>query len=631
MSRHIVKWVLVGLILVGPIGLSGGAAAATSSQDSAQQGDTAESGAKQAAAVVAHFHLSGALLETPMDDPFGLMGGQVSSLKGLLKRLARAREDEKVRAVVLTFGGMSMGWGQLEEVRGALTAIREGGKPVHVHIEGMSTGMYALLSAATEVAMVPHSSLWLTGLYGESLYAKGLLDKIGVDADFMHMGAYKSAAEMLTRTGPSPEAEENVNWLLDSMYESMVKMIASSRGMSGKKVREMIDGGPYTAERARTLGLIDAVKYRDEFLADITKAYGAEARIVNKYGRDKGPKINFASPLAIFSLIAEIFQQKKPTKDAVGVVYVDGMILTGHSQPSPFGGSSGAYSGDIRKALEKAASDPLVKAVVLRVDSPGGSAEASEIILHATRKVQAKKPLIVSMGNVAGSGGYYVSCGADRIFADETTITASIGVVGGKLITTGMWEKLGINWVGYRRGAQADIFSSARRFNEQQKVRLENYMREIYVVFKDHVTKGRGKKLRKPLEAMAGGRVYTGRQAVELGLVDEIGGYARAVKFAAAQAGMEDYEVRVIPEPKDFFMQLMESLSGEDSESPTDLALGLAGITGGVDSSWYGALPSGLKQLDPQRMKALQNALLRIELIRRENVVMMMPYELVLH
>ena len=229
-------------------------------------------------------------------------------------------------------------------------------------------------------------------------------------------------------------------------------------------------------------------------------------KVDNRYGRKKGPQVNLTSPFAFFSILSEMFKTpERSQKDAIAVIYVEGAIVSGHSQPSPFGQAGGAYSGDIRKALETAAEDPSIKAVVMRIDSPGGSAEASEVILNATKRVQSHKPLIVSMGDVAGSGGYYIACGADTIFADRATVTASIGVVGGKLVTADMWNKLGVNWIGYQRGANADIFNSERPFDASQRQLLERYMQSVYDVFKGHVAAGRGDKLTKDLDELAGG------------------------------------------------------------------------------------------------------------------------------
>jgi protease-4 len=525
---------------------------------------------------------------------------------------------------------MNFGFGQLTEIREAINRIKAAGKKVYVHAEGMSIFVYALLCAADNISVAPQSSLWFIGIYGESLYVKSLLDKIGVQADFMHIGDYKSAAEMLTLTEPSEAANENINWLLDSYYESLTEMIAQSRGKKTKQIRKLIDQGLYLADEALDKGLIDAIETREEFLARLEADFEGNVKIDNRYGLDTRAEINLSSPFALFTILAEMINPpQEPQKDTVAVIYVEGVILLGHSQPSPLGQSSGAYGGDIRKALEAAAKDDSIKAVVMRVDSPGGSAEASEVILNATRQAQAKKPLIVSMGDVAGSGGYYVSCGADWIFADEVTVTASIGVVGGKLVTTDMWGKLGVNWVDYKRGVHSDLFSSARPFDESQKKLLLDYMQKIYEVFKGHVAEGRGDKLTKDLEEMAGGRVYTGKQALELGLVDEIGGLHEAIEYAAAKVSLEDYDVRVIPRPKDFITQLMEQYSGE-GEKPTDISMpGASALFAGHPT--FAPILNILRKVEPQRAKALYQALQRIELLRSESVIMMMPFDLIIH
>jgi len=444
----------------------------------------------------------------------------------------------------------------------------------------------------------------------------------------MHMGAYKSAAEMLTRTGPSEEAEENINWIFDSYYDSLVNMIVESRGITSEQVRRLIDEGPYMADVALDKGLIDAIETREAFVRRVKEQIGGQVKVDNRYGREDAMQINLANPMAFFSILAELFKTPAVSqKDAVAIVYVEGAILRGHSQPTLFGAGGAAFSGDIRKALEKAAKDKSVKAVVMRVDSPGGSAEASEVILNATRQLKTRKPFIVSMGDVAGSGGYYVSCAADAIFADEATITASIGVVGGKLITKGLWDKLGVNWVPYKRGARADLFNSVRRFNDNERELLERYMREVYEVFKGQVAEGRRDKLTKPLEDMAGGRIYTGKQALDLGLVDEIGGLHEAVKYAAAKASLDDYDVRIIPEPEDFITEMMQRYSGE-GDRPTDISMADAATVLAAHPT-LAPLFDLLRRTEPQRARALYQALQRIELIRAETVITMMPFDIV--
>jgi protease-4 len=265
-----------------------------------------------------------------------------------------------------------------------------------------------------------------------------------------------------------------------------------------------------------------------------------------------------------------------------------------------------------------------VKAVVLRVNSPGGSAVASEIILDATRRVAAKKPFVVSMGSVAGSGGYYVSCGAETIFADATTITASIGVVGGKFATSKVWDKVGITWDIDRRGDNAGLLGTEDVFSDEQRRQMQDWMNDIYGVFKQHVVAARGKKLKKPIDQVAGGRVYTGKQALDLGLVDKIGTLHDAIAFAAEKAGMEKYEVISLPEPKSFFELLFEEMSGKQSDD-NRLAAGAGPPISPRPASIVELAMPHLKGLDSQRVAEVVRALRRMEMLQHERVLLRMP------
>jgi protease-4 len=489
-----------------------------------------------------------------------------------------------------------------------------------------------LLLSGTRLSVVPTADLWITGIAGESPYLRGLLDLLGVKPDFLTCGAYKSAAEIFMRSGPSPEAEKMENWLFDGIYDTMIDLIAKGRGLTPAKVRELIDAGPYQADEAKKAGLVDAVEHRQAFEAMLKKKYGKDILFDKKYGQKKQAKIDLSSPLAIFKVINELTgsTRKKPSdKAAVGIVYVNGPIVIGGGQPSPFSGSM-ARSTDIRKALEEAARDDSIKAVVLRVDSPGGSAVASEIILDATKRVKAKKPFVVSMGDVAGSGGYYVACGADTIFADESTITGSIGVVAGKFATNDMWKKVGITFHPLQRGKNAALLSSARVFSEEERQRMQGWMDKIYDVFKGHVTEIRGKKLKKPIDDLAGGRVYTGRQALELGLVDKIGTLRDAINHVAAEAKLKDkdYDVRVVPAPKNLLERLLEEAMGERDDKPgldTSVKRLSAGPAGGEQASLVQLALPHLRHMDPQRVRLVVRALERLQLAQQEGVILMMP------
>jgi protease-4 len=574
---------------------------------------------------IAVFNLKSTLQESPVEDPLSLSAAKPVTLKDLVAHLKKAAKDDAVAAVVLLHQGGGIGTAQVEELRQAIAGLRTVQKDVYTHSDSMSMKEYVLLSGASRISVVPTGDLEVTGMYGEAPYLRGLLDKIGVKPDFLTCGKYKSAAEIFMRDGPSPEAERMQNWLLDSIYDTYVGLIAKGRGVEPAKVKEWIDGGPYFAEKAKAAGLIDAVEHRQDFEAFLKGKYGHNVVFNKKYGQKQPPKIDFNNPFAMFKLWGELLNpvpKPRAAKRAVGIVYVEGAITIGGGPASPFG-EAGAQAVQLRRALDQAASDDSIKAVVLRVNSPGGSAVASEIILDATRRVKAKKPFVVSMGDVAGSGGYYVTCAADTIFADNATITGSIGVVSGKLATKDMYGKLGITWKAYKRGENSGMLASDEVFSKSERERMQAYMDEIYGVFKGHVVAIRGKKLTKPIDELAGGRVYTGRQALELGLVDRIGSLEDAITFAAGEAKLQDYDVRVVPPPKNFLEKLLEELAGEKEEGKgLDTHLGIS--TYSRPSLLSLAVPY-LEHLDPHRVAAVKQALGRLELIRREGTVLMMP------
>jgi protease-4 len=467
------------------------------------------------------FRLNQTLTEKPGEDLSALFGSGSVSLRDLVERMKRAADDAQVKAVVLLFDGGDMGYAQVEELRQAMSRLKEKGKPVYAHADELSTGSLVLLSGAARLSTVPTADVWLTGMYGEAPYLRGLLDKLGVVPDYLTCGDYKSAAEIFMRTGPSPEAERMENWLFDSIFETSVGLIAEGRRTTPEQVKAWIDDGPYTAETACEVGILDAVEHRQDLEALLKKEYGDEVVFDRKYGKKEEPKPDFSSPLGIFRFWGELLsagaKKVADEKPAVGIVYVQGPILLGSEQGLSLLGEEVALSSRVRRAPDDAAADDTIKAVVLRVDSPGGSAVASEIILDATRRVKAKKPFVVSMGNVAGSGGYYVACASDLIFADRSTITASIGVVGGKFATEALFDKLGIEFHPYKRGKNAGLLASGQPFTQDERAKLQSWMDEIYETFRGHVTAVRAGRLKKPLDELAGGRVFTGAQALELG------------------------------------------------------------------------------------------------------------------
>lgn len=586
--------------------------------------------------VAAVFSLKGALLETPIpDDPlFGAVG--LESLHSLITRLDKTVSDSQVKAVVLLLSSPELNYAQIEELREAMDRVKTSGKKIYAFSDSLSTGTYALVSGASRISVVPTGDLWITGVYGEQMYLRGMFDLLGVEPDFLTCGAYKSAAEQYTRTGPSDPAKEMYTWLYDGLYERVVELIATGRNVPTDQAREWIKTGLYSAESAVQAGVIDAAEERLTLEQFLRKEYGENLQFDRGYAKPKGMQIDMNNPFALLQVWAQILngpQVRRSSKDQIAVVYVEGPISLGSADTSPLSltGSSGAFSEPLRKALQQAADDPQIKAVVMRVDSPGGSATASDVILRAANQVKSKKPLIVSMGNVAGSGGYYVACGAQKIYADATTITGSIGVLGGKLGTQKLWGRVGINFQGNERGEKSGMLFSGRKFTDTERQQMQSWMDEIYAVFKGHVVTGRGDRLKKPIDEIAGGRVFTGKQALEIGLVDEIGTLQDAIAFAAGEAKSTDFELQVLPRPTNPLESLFGDLSAgapkkddkhlDSSDVDTSISRRHSMTTEPLVQQ---VLPL-LKGLEPQRTKLVLQALLHLDQMQLERAVLAMP------
>ncbi len=625
--------------VVAVVGLLAGSLGATTTladkpaQAKKGKSTSTKNGEQAGAGKIAVFRLRGSLAESPgaNDSLFG--GGSGTTLHKLASRIRRAGEDDDVVAVALVIEGLGCGPAQAEELRAAMKYVQKKGKKVYATADALSMRGYVLAAGADRISVVPTGDVQILGLYGETPYLRAFFDLLGIEPDFAACGDYKSAAEMFTRHQASAPAQENRDWLLDSLYDSMLKQIAEGRGVAVATARRWIDYGLFSAEKAREMGVIDAVEHRQDFVAMLKRAHGDQVRLDLRYGKKKKQEIDLSSPFGLLKFYADLLAPKKTRsrKASVAIIHVEGPIVPGEESGGgfPLGAGAIAYSTPIRKALDAAANDPSVKAVVLRVNSPGGSATASEIILDATRRVKAKKPFVVSMGDVAGSGGYYVACAADTIFADRSTITASIGVVGGKLATKSMWSRFGVHWQSTQRGARAGMLSSSKPFTDDEKEHMKKWMNEIYAVFKGHVRSSRGDRLKKDLEELAGGRVFTGAQAKQLGLIDRLGTLHDAVDYAARLAKLEPgrYEVRILPKPKSF----IELLFGDELDEDRELQL----RTGGAPLQGINYLRfryskaadfiSTLHATDPVRFRAFFQAMQQLELHQRERVLLAMP------
>lgn len=569
------------------------------------------------------FRLSGILREAPPQFDWGFQTDQIN-LYELLSRLDKAKRDAKTKAVVLLFDGPRFGWAQQQEIRQAINDLKAAEKDVFCMLEDADQAEFLMSTSASRVYISPTGIINLIGLHVEGTYLKGLLDKIHVQADIEHMGDYKGAGEPFTRTGPSDEAKEMLNWLLKDLFDQMVHQIAEDRHLQPDHVRSLIDRGPFNAKEAKEAKLVDEIAYADEFIESLKLRYGKNIKLVHDYGRRKAPEMDLSSPFAMFKIFGEMMSKSKGTgKPRIAIVYVDGMIVAGKTEDDLFGDGGVVGSTTMRRLLAKIQNDDQIKAVVLRVNSPGGSAMASDIIWHATEVLNEEKPFIVSMGDIAASGGYYISVGSPTIFAQPSTLTGSIGVIGGKLVTQGLWNWLGVNFHETTFGKNADLFTSNRPFDEQQRELIRKSMNDVYAEFKSRVTEGRQNKIRDDIESLAGGRVYTGRQAKAKGLVDQLGGLQDAIKFAATKAKVSNYEMVQYPEPKNFLEALFKGMSDEGKDSDT--------VQLAIRHGWLLKTPAvtettqALMRFDPEKARAVLRTLFRLELLHRENLLLVTP------
>jgi protease-4 len=538
----------------------------------------------------------------------GLFGETQLDLAETISRIDKAGDDRTIAGAILDIQNPEVGRGRIYELRAAIQRFRAKGKKVYALVDSAMPADYMIASACDEIAMPETGTIVLPGVHAEATFYKGLLEKIGVRADFMHVGDFKGAAEPLTREEYSKPVRENMNALVDSLYDEMVTTVVKDRPLSVAQVKEIIDTGLVTAKRAKQLGLIDRVAYPDALREELAKSYEAAPLVyVENYGQKK-VDTDFSGPMGFIKLMQALMggdsASKRDTGKKIAVIYALGAITSGKSQSDPFG-SEVMGSTTIIEALREANDDKDVAAIVLRIDSPGGSALASDLIWHETQVI--KKPIVASMGDVAGSGGYYIAMGADKIIATPGTITGSIGVVGGKLAVEGLYKKLGITTETIERGRNSGLFNSSGPFTESERVVVRAMMEDAYDQFTSKAAEGRKMPVDK-LRKLAGGRVYTGRQALANGLVDELGTLHDAIREAKQLAGLDkDAKITIerLPEPTNFF----ESLFGElDAEKEVSLGPMLA-------------------PLAPEMVEVAAKAY-RLRTIFRQPAALVMPFEL---
>jgi len=489
---------------------------------------------RRSAPLILELDLTDGLAEEPPSDPVSaLLTMRRSRLADVLDGLRRARADDRVRALVVKLGGRPIGLARVQELRAAVREFARSGKATVAWAETFGESSpgnvpYYLATAFDKIYLQQSGELGLTGIGLQQLFFRDAMDKLGLDYQVAKRKEYKSATERLTERGFTAPAREAMQRVVGSLTQQLTDAIAERLRISGDEARALIDRGPFLASEALNHRLVDALGYRDEVYADVRKDAGPNAYLLylSRYQRSR-------------ALAQRARKLPNPTEDVVALIHASGPIRRGRSGRGPVGG--GAMGSDtIAAALRAAASDHRAKAIVLRVNSPGGSYVASDTIWReVVRARAASKPVVVSMADMAASGGYFIAMAADAIVAQPGTLTGSIGVFSGKPVTANLLERAGVSVDVVAEGRHADMFTTTRPFTDEEWDRLNTWLDRVYEDFTSKVAEGRGLSMDK-VHDVARGRVWTGADAAANGLVDELGGLQTAVALARRKAGLPD-------------------------------------------------------------------------------------------
>ena len=522
--------------------------------------------------------VEGDLADASSDTVFeSVLGARRNGTRAIVENLRKAKADRRVSGIIVRPAGLSSAyWARLQEVRDAIVDFRSSGKPAVAHLEYGGDREYFVATACDRVFLLPTSPLDVSGFASYEVFLRGTLDKIGAYPDFVHIGDFKTAPNQFTEKTFTPAHREMAESLNRDLFEQYVQAVASGRKKSPEEVRQLVDEGPFLAEDAVRVGLVDDLAYDDEVDAKVRPGAKAGVRLKDDdYAKVRAASVGLAG------------------RSRIAVINAYGVINSGRSGIDPLNGAV-VGSDTLVEYIRKARKDRSIKAIVLHVDSPGGSTVASDAIWREL--VQAStgpgaRPLVVSMSDLAASGGYYIAMAAPDIVAEPGTLTGSIGIFGGKIVTGGTYAKLGMNIEAVSIGKHAEMNSPVRPYSEEDRAKLDEQLRAFYDQFIEKVAASRHKKPDE-IDAIAQGRVWTGRQAKDLGLVDALGGLDTAIAIAKDRAKIpaaEQVELVVYPPKRNLYDLLMSSVSGMDERAQ------LASLLGVRDRRAVGALTAPIR------------------------------------
>jgi protease-4 len=529
--------------------------------------------------------LEGGIPEKPRADmPFPFLGGSAPpTVTDVWRSLKKAAVDNRIKGIALMPRDLAAGWGKLQEMRSGLLEYKKSGKPLFVYLRTPRTPEYYLATAADQIYMVPQDYLDMKGLRAEITYFKGAFDKLGVNMEAEHAGKYKDALDTFTRTNMSPETREVYNAILDGLYGHLIETIGAARKKKPEEVANLLDTGPFLSNQAVSAGLVDRLLFEDEFDHEVKNKLGKELKRVG---------------LATYS---KTRVEATEGKHRIAVIVGEGAIVRGGSTPNSFEDDEQITVANMVKLFRQVGEDKNIEGVILRVDSPGGDAVASDEILREAKLLSKKKPMVISMSDVAASGGYYISMTGDPVIAYPNTITGSIGVIHGKLNLKGLYEKIGLSKDIVQRGKNAAIDSEYFTLDKEGREKLREGVDSIYKTFVSLVAEGRKKKYEQ-IHDVAQGRVWLGAQARDRALVDETGGLDRAIELVKdrAKIGKAESVRLIVYPPKQTFIEQLLARPAQDVSMDTVIRRELR--------EWTGGMP--------------------VELFRQGNLLALMPYRI---
>lgn len=495
---------------------------------------------------VAWFEMKGAVTDRAPELASLFGAGDGMTLRGVVAAIERAGDDRDVAALVVRMSDFNANLAQVFEIGRAIEDARKRGKTVHAFTEIYGPTELMLASFCDDVIVQKGGAVMFPGLYMEEMFLADTLAWVGAKADFVQIGDYKGASEQLANSAPSKAWDQNISQLLDSMWGAMRARLMEGRHLSADQLdKALTDAWLGDPDDAKKAGLIDAVVDRLDLPSRLESMHGdgLEYR-VTEFG-EEGSALNTSNPFAIFEMLSAK-PKTKATRDTIAVLHIDGPIVDGESKPASLMGGSSVGSLTIRKALKQIEDDSLIKGLVVRIDSPGGSAIASESMWIGLRRVAEKKPVWVSVGGMAASGGYYCAVGGDRILLEPTSIVGSIGVVGGKIVLGGTYEKVHLNVVPRGRGPLASMMSTVSPWTEQQRALVRTTMQKTYAQFVDRVKRGRPNI---DISKTAEGRLFVGKDAVAMKMADQVGGLTDAIEGLASKVSLRDGQYDVMDFP----------------------------------------------------------------------------------